>query len=404
MNDQSDSVFAQRVTRLQGHLEADPDNPYLLSQVADLFLRMGNHREARPAVERLLALNPDDGATRYLVASLLFQEGRYEECLERTRGILDAGETHPAVRFQCARALAHLGRFEEAEPMLATLVAEDSSIRGVPHLYIRTLHHLGKFDEAIEYAGAQMRRRPEDSVTAGMLGLLYLDDDRLVEAALMAEQALIASPGNLDANVTLGFVSLGFGKVPKADVYFERALQLDPGCGRARLGRALIAMLDGDLVGGRAGLEQAVECMPLHLGTWNALAWVQILQGDDEAAMRTLQHCLRIDRRFGETYGALAVVAARQGRWDDVPRLADRAVRLDPEGFGGRFARSLLVAHRGDPRQGQVMVENMLKAAVMPGGGRLDDMVRRFSAAQKKQAVQQRLESTLPDGSPHSLH
>lgn len=404
MIERPDPISAQRITRLQSYLDADPDNPRLLSQIADLFLQTGDTLNARPVLDRLTALQPDDSSTLYLMASLLFLERQFEQSLELTGNLLDASENHPVVRFQHARTLAQLERFEEAEPLLASLVAEAADVHGLPHLYIRTLHHLGKFDEAIDYALAHVHGHPDDTGTSGMLSLLYLDDDRLIEAALMAEQTLERSPNNLDAMVTLGFATLAFGEVSKASGCFRRAVELDASSGRASLGQALVAILGGDLATGRQQLERAIECMPLHLGTWNALAWVQLLQGDDEAATRTLQHSLRIDRRFGETYGALAVIAARHGKWEEAKGLSDKAIRLQPDGFAGRFARSLLLAHQGNVEQSRALMDLMLKGAAMPTGGSLDDMVRRFATAGPSRTPALPSSGTLPDGSPHVLH
>jgi tetratricopeptide (TPR) repeat protein len=369
-----------RVQRLQGFLAADPDNMALLGEIADIYLHAGEPMRARPMLERMSALQPDAAATLHRMATLLFQERRFEESLVFTGRILEAGGQHAAVRYQHALTLAHLERFDEAEALVATLVEEGAAIPELPHLYIRTLHHAGKVDEAIEYAGAYVRRSPQDTTAAGMLSMLFFDDDRLIDATLMAERALSAAPNNLDALVTLGFATLAFGDAAKAGEYFSRAIAINPRNGRAHLGLALGTMLQGDLPGGRSSLERAVACMPRHLGSRNALAWVQILQGDFDAAQRTLEQSLGIDRRFGETYGGLAVVAARRGQWSLAQELAEKAARLQPDGFAGRFARSLLLAQRGDQQQANALIDAMLKGMVMPTGGHLGDMVRRFTA------------------------
>ena len=380
MDHPTESAWIQRVHRLQGYLAADPDNIALLGEIADLYLHAGEPLQARPVLERMSAIRPDEATTRYRMATLLFQERRFDESLALTAALIECGEAHPAVRYQHALTLAQLDRFEEAEGVVALLMEEGAAIPELPHLYIRTLHHAGKVDEAIEYAGDYVRRSPGDTTAAGMLSMLFFDDDRLIDATLMAERALSMAPNNLDALVTLGFATLAFGDAPKAGEYFCRAIAINPRNGRAHLGLALGTMLQGDLAEGRASLERAVACMPRHLGSRNALAWVQILQGDFEAAQRTLEQSLAVDRRFGETYGGLAVVAARSGQWGRAQELADKATRLQPDGFAGRFAKSLLLAQRGDPQQANALIDAMLKGMVMPTGGHLGDMVRRFTA------------------------
>lgn len=378
MDNQPDTMRSQRAERLHAYLEADPDNLPLLGELADLYLHAGAPDRARPFVERLLALCGDPQA-RFRQAVLLFQEHRFADSQEVTQHLLDAGIDHPAVRYQHALVLSHLERFEEAEALLASLVAEGHEIAELPHLYIRTLHHSGRVDEAIEYAAARVASVPGDSTAAGMLGLLYLDDDRLEDATTAAERALRDAPHNPDALVTLGYVTLAKGNGGGAEEYFASALASEPANGRAHLGRALCAMLVGDLTQGTADLVKAVQCMPRHLGSWNALAWTQLLNGDIDAAEKTLHECLRVDRSFGETYGALAVVAAHRGEWELASKLADKAARLQPDGFAGRFAKSLVWSRQGRKDRADALVKTMLKSLVLPGGDSLDDMVRRFT-------------------------
>lgn len=403
MDYSSEMGWSQRAHRLQGFLAADPDNVSLLGEIADIYLHAGEPSRARPMLERMSALQPDAATTLHRMATLLFQERRFEETLSFTNRMLEAGERHPAVRYQHALTLAHLERFDEAEPIIAALIEEGCAIPELPHLYIRTLHHAGKVDEAIEYAGAYMQRSPYDSTAAGMLSMLFFDDDRLVEATLMAERALSVAPNNLDALVTLGFATLAIGDATKASEYFDRAIMINRSNGRAHLGLALGAMLQGDLSAGRRSLDEAVACMPRHLGSRNALAWVQIIQGDFDAAQQTLDRSLAIDRRFGETYGGLAVVAARRGQWHRAKELAEKATRLQPDGFAGRFAKSLLLAERGDPQQANALIDAMLKGMVMPSGASLDDMVRRFATSSAGRPPLAQV-TTLPNGSRHTLH
>lgn len=373
-----------RLQKLQGYLNADPNNFTLLSEASDLALQCGDWGTAKTLVERALALQPQDNVTRYRMAVILLSEDKPQESLAITQSLLDAGEAHPAVRYEYGRGLFLSSRFAEAEPVFAALLPEAASFAELPYLYIRTLHFLGKVKEAAAFAEDFLKVRPDDSLMQGMLGLLYLDDNDIDKAAALSAASLKLAPDNIDALVTCGTVALAFEKEDEAKSHFDKAVALHAENGRAWAGLGLVNMLKRDLPSAERDFEKAVRYMPTHLGSYNALAWIQLLQKNYAAAKKTLEAALSVDRTFGETYGSLAVLATMEGDWDEAKRLAETAVRLQPESFSGRFAQSLILEHRGHPERAKALVESLLKNATVPGGGNLLDVMVRFGARNKK--------------------
>jgi tetratricopeptide (TPR) repeat protein len=374
----------KRLQKILGYLAVDSENKALLAEAADLSLLSGDWAGAKALVQRTLALQPDDPVARYRLAVILLQERNVEESVAITQALIDAGENHPAVQYEHARGLAMSARFDEAEPYLAALLPHAASFAELPYLYIRTLHYLGKVTEAIAFADGYAKEHPNDAVAAGMLSLLYLDGEDLVQAAALSAKALEGAPNNLDALVTAGSVALAYEDAEQAKVHFDKAISLSANNGRAWVGSGLVNMLNVDLPAARNDFEKAVESMPGHLGSYNALAWIQILQKDHTAAQKTLEASLEVDRNFGETYGGLAVLAATRGDWDEAKTLAEKAVRLQPASFAGQFARSLVMTHAGHPQRAQALLESVLNNFQVPGGGNLVDAIRRFSVKQQQ--------------------
>lgn len=367
-----------RLNKLLGYLESDPENFALLSDTGDLCLQLGHWQRARPLLEKALTLQPNDPGANYRMAVALYHLKEAETSLVLTQKLLDAGVQHAQVRYQHVLGLVRLGRFVEAKPILAALLEEKAELPTLPHLYIRTLQYLGELEEAANFAAAYVQGNPQDVTASGMLSLIYLDQEKFAEADKTAQQVLAVSPDNLDALVTAGSTAMALERYEEARRLFERSVEVSPGEGRARLGLGLADMLKGDLPAAAKELEKAVESMPGHLGSWNTLAWVHILQRDFDAAERVLEKCLEINRNFGETHGGLAVIAAMKGEWGKAKTLTEKALRLQPESFAGRFAQSLLIAQRGRPQQASEMVDAILNSFTVPGGGNLSELIRRF--------------------------
>lgn len=373
-----------RLHKLQGYLNADSDNLALLMDAANLSMQLGDWSTAKGLVERTLVLHPNDAVTLYRLAVILLHLGQAQESVPVTQALIDAGKTHSAVRFAHAQGLALTGRSAEAEPILTELLPEAASFRELPYLYIRTLHYLGKVEEALSYANIYATEHPQDSMVQGMVSLLHLDNDNIVQAAQWSAKALGQAPDNLYALVTAGSVALAYEDAEAAKEHFDKAIALQPNNGRAWAGKGLVNMLGTDLDAAKGDFEKAVEYMPTHLGSYNVLAWIQIMQRDYVGAKRTLDRSMEIDPTFGETHGGLAVIAAIQGKWDQAKRLADTAMRLQSDSFAGQFAKSLVMTHRGHPGKAQAMVETVFTNFMVPGGGNLKDALQRYVTKQYK--------------------
>ena len=378
-----EAPLEDRLNKLLGYAEDEPNNYLLLCEAGDLCLELGDTARAWPLLEQALVLRPDDPAAQYRMAALLYQEKAFEGSLLLTGRLLEQGHINAVIRHQHVLCLVALARLAEAGPLLQTLIDEGAGFAGLPHLYIRTQHYLGRVDEAAAYAAAHIHSHPDDTCGRAMLALLLLDQEKYVEADRVASEVLMLQADNLDALIAAGSTAIALEREAQAKTFFTRALAVNSQSGRAWLGIGLNSMLEGRLEKANIELDRAVRYMPSHLGSWNALAWVHILQRDFDTAWTTFQHSLTVDRHFGEAYGGLAVVAAARGDWEEASILTDTALRLQPDSFAGRFAHSLLLANRGRPQRASAMIDAMLDLSAAPSGGNLSGLIRRFAARQQ---------------------
>src|SRR5262249_31376313 len=141
---------------------------------------------------------------------------------------------------------------------------------------------------------------------------------------------------------TAGFLALGDEDEERAQELLGRALELHPTSGRAWSGKGLAAMFGGDFAAAEAALVQAGGHLPPHLGTRHALGWCRILRRDLDGAEASFRKAYELDRTFGETHGALAVIEILRGAGNRAQRRADTALRLDPQSLSGQLAKVLL--------------------------------------------------------------
>jgi tetratricopeptide (TPR) repeat protein len=322
-----------------GFLAADPKNPRLLAQCADLALEAGRAEEARGLIERGLALKPEDPHFKARLANARLALGDMEGAIEILDGLVQSGQTAPALRYNLGYALMHVARYAEAKEHLA---AAGGEVPQAAMMLVRAHHHLGELDEAIRVAEEFATSHPEDAEVSGQLAMLYFDAEDMTKARAWADKALALPRKTPEAYFTAGYLALGDEDVGRARELLGRALELNPKSGRAWTGKGLAEFFGGDAAAAEEALGRALEQMPRHAGTWQVLGWCRILQRDLEGAAAAFESAGELEPNSDETHGALALIDILRGAGNRAQRRADKALELDPESLSGQLAKALL--------------------------------------------------------------
>jgi Flp pilus assembly protein TadD len=370
-------------TRLAGYLASDPDNLELLAAVVDAAIDGGVPERAVAHADHALARAPGHPQFIYRRAVALRRCDRLDEARAALEALVAAGETHPVPLCELAEILLAQRDFEGCLALLDRLSATGPDHAVPPQadlLRVRALHHLGRVDEAITCAEAVLAAQSQRADIAAALATLYLDAERLDDAARMHAQA--AAGGRLDAELHAvgGYLALAAEDEALAQQRFAQALALRPHEGRALLGAGLAAAARNDLPAAIVQLRAAAEAMPTHLGTWNALAWMQLFSGDLDGAEAALAHANTVDPTFSENHGSLAVIAAMRGQTARAQELLRTAQRLDRNSFSAAYA-ALLLQH--GPQGGEAVLQQALAFLARqpaPGGGSMQQTVLRLAS------------------------
>ncbi|OQS08083.1 hypothetical protein B0T37_21760 [Chromobacterium violaceum] len=370
----------QRQRQLLAYLEADPANPHLLFELADLNLQSGQTQACEEVLSRLLAVDARHFGGRSLAGVCLMRQNRLDDAIAVFDGLLGEGWEEPALFYNLAYALMLQGRYAEAEMHAARAASRLDVLPQAGPLHARALHFQGKVDEAVAVSEQALREHPELLPMYGQLATLYLDQENLAAAELIARQVLDASPTDPDAATVLGMLAISKQDLDVAIPMLAQACAGRPNSGRARMGQGLVSMLQGDLEQAAFRVGEALRHMPGHVGSWHVLAWCRILQQQPAAAKEALLEALRLDRNFADTHGGLAIVAIMEGKTGDAQQSMKRALGLNPNSFPGRYAQSLLLQAAGQPTQAQAIHATLMESAVLSDGTSLQQAVARAVA------------------------
>lgn len=338
------------VSRLQRYLAQDPGNERLRADLFDSALAAGERAVAEAQVVYALEREPASPSWRHRQAVLMLASKDYARAQLGLEALLAEGHDAPAIRHNLAYALFIQGQYEAARDCLASLLDRPEADAAVAWtLWLRIQHRLGRLDEALSRFRAKSAEVPLPPEAWGVASLVATDANRLDEARLWCERALRDRPDQLEALAARGTLALAAGDSAGALGCFGRGLESNPNDGRTWSGIAMAKMLAHDLPAADEAFGRALAGMPEHLGTWLGMGWCRFLLKRLDGAREAFEQALRIDRNFGESHGALAVVLLALGDEALGRREMEIALRLDRNGLAARYAQAMLSGEATDP-------------------------------------------------------
>jgi tetratricopeptide (TPR) repeat protein len=377
---------SDQLKRMLGYLEQDPNNIRLHFDTIDLCF---NENQLDHADQVLAAANQvwfdHPGVLNRLAIAALRRNKPAQAAIELDT-IVAAGQADAPVRYNLGYASYLVGDYAKARAALEPALADADKVPAIAPIYVLTLQQLGETDAAIAYAERRLASQPNDAELQGVLALLYLDNEKDMEACRRyAAAALKNNPSHPMALVTASALSLMDEQPVQALQLAEKVVKRNPQDGRAWSAAGLAQMNLLNFPAARQALENAARLMPGHIGTWHALAWVQLLQNDTAGADASFNKARDIDRNFGETQGGLAVTAFLRGEKDKSKTLMDRARRLAPKGMTVMYLKLLELQEQGDQEAVRKFLEDTLKKRPSFKGDTLFDMARRLGSSTTKQ-------------------
>lgn len=141
-------------------LEARPDDPGLMVNLASALAETGGTEEAISLLTQALALDPSSSSARFNLGLLLVKAGRSQESLPHLAMAVDSAPEDAGLRVEFVKALANTGRLKEALENLLVLRESAELGENLRLLEVQLLVSAGNFGGASERLQAALGAYP----------------------------------------------------------------------------------------------------------------------------------------------------------------------------------------------------------------------------------------------------
>jgi tetratricopeptide (TPR) repeat protein len=361
------SVSLDTLARLLGYLDHDPENLNLIADTASAALECGQADKVIALLDRFEAIAQPPAALLNLKGLASLQLNHFDDAAAIFDALYTAFPDEAPLKFNLAWSLAMTGDHVRVADLL-----DDGTVKAVPGaavLKVQALHHLGDLPQALDLGTRLVELYPDDEGLLGALSLVAIDSQMPDMALAYASKASRTAEGLS----TLGMLTLQKNDIGDALTYFEKGLAVRPDSARNLLGKGLALMASGNVHEGADCIDQSAGLFETHLGTWIASGWAHFAKGDRAKARAIFEHTLGLDDTFAESHGALAVLDIIAGDIEAARVRTERALRLDRRCFSGALAQSLLFEHDGDSGSAQRVRDLTLNTPVGESGSTIAD-------------------------------
>jgi tetratricopeptide (TPR) repeat protein len=220
-----------RLVEAIARLEDVPEglrNPRFLTFRSGLLLLVGRLDEAKPDIERALALDPRNSDAYSLQAIIAVVENYPDEAVRLADKAVELDPASPAARI--ALSYARQAQF--------------------------------KVEEALATARKAVELDPQNGLAWARVAELEMSTGNIDRALDAAKRAAELNPDLAKTQTVLGFAYLASIDTQAAKAAFEKAIELDSADPLPRLGLGLATIRQGDLQGGREQIEIATSLDP----------------------------------------------------------------------------------------------------------------------------------------------
>ena len=234
---------AAAITRLEGEIARQPDNPNLFLLLSRSHRVAGDPIKQEEALRRAVSVDPRFTIGYRLLAELYVQQRRLNEAGAEYEAIAKSDPSNVMAVTMVGVLLEQQGKRDEAIKAYERVVnGTGNSPVAANNLAFMYAEQGTNLDVALQLATSAKQRLPDDPGVDDTIGWIYYKQDLASLAVKPLEAASKQLPNNAEVLMHLGLTYAKLGENEKARQTLERALKIDPQVGGVEARRVLASL------------------------------------------------------------------------------------------------------------------------------------------------------------------
>lgn len=344
-------LLAQAKLLYAAALQLQPRHVTALSHMGVLSYQMSDPAGACHWLQQATTVAPDDLSLRANLGGVLLELERFEEAIEQLSAVLARDPRNTQAFYN--RALAHQGlkAHEAAVADYTHALALQPDLAPAYSNRGNALRDLDRLDEALQSYDQAIRWVPQAPDFHLNKGGVLMRQKQYESARACFERALSLAPNEVEAMASLGAVLMKLQRPQEAVAVFAQAATLATTAPKQALywmhqGEAWTDLKDPAqaLACHDRALQLDPACAQAHVGRGN----VFYLQGQYEQALACNAQALAIQPDYPEAHTNQGMALQQLGRLDDAMACFNRALAIEPDFADALTNRGLLRLSRQD--------------------------------------------------------
>jgi predicted Zn-dependent protease len=217
---------------------------------------------------------------------------------------------------------------------------------------------LGAIKDANQSFAEATRAAPNDVEIERAWAELFLDKYDVKNAERSVARILTINPRDARAIERLARIRLEQGAdFAQVEKMLGDALAINPALVAAHVSRAGLSLRDMELAQAAKHLDEALRVNPRDLEALSVRA-AQLLLADDRPGFeRAIADILQENPKYSRAFSTIATYAEWEHRYEELVKLAERALRIDPEDAYAHATRGLNMLRIGEEKAGIAALE-----------------------------------------------
>ena len=238
---------------------AAPNDPLALTNLGNIYLRMGRLQDAQTSLRKALSIDSDLPETNNLLGLVQTQQNDSSEAEASFRKAIQIQPTLAEAQMNLGSLLMNRRDAPQAEFYLLEAIRLDPSSTESHRNYALLLASKRSFDRASAQMEEAIRLRPQSAALQSDSADILVANGRITEAQQRYRQALRLDPKETKAHLGLAAILLAQNNSAQAEQEYRLALDSQPRNGEAHMALAEILAKRGDLSSAKRQLEMAAQ-------------------------------------------------------------------------------------------------------------------------------------------------